>query len=71
MPIVAIKFIPHGYQGLLGLGLIPALSMQTEGSYVTLIVAYAVTVPVSCLYAFWLGHGIVGLLWGAATGNVC
>lgn len=27
MPIVAIKFIPHGYQGLLGLGLIPALSM--------------------------------------------
>ena len=29
MPIVAIKFIPHGYQGLLGLGLIPALSMQT------------------------------------------
>ena len=29
MPIVAIKFIPHSYQGVLGLGLIPALSMQT------------------------------------------
>ena len=27
MPIVAIKFIPHAYQGLLGLGLIPALGM--------------------------------------------
>ena len=27
MPIVAIKFVPHGYQGLLGLGMIPALGM--------------------------------------------
>ena len=71
MPIVAIKFIPHGYQGLLGLGLIPALGMQKEGSYVTLSVAYLVTVPTACLYAFVLNHGIVGLLWGAATGNIC
>ena len=71
MPIVAIKFIPHGYQGLLGLGLVPALSMQKEGSRVTLIVAYLITIPAACLYAFGLDHGIVGLLWGAATGNVC
>ena len=71
MPIVAIKFIPQGLEGFLGLGLIPALGMQTEGSYVTISVAYLVTVPVACLYAFVLNHGIVGLLWGAATGNVC
>ena len=71
MPIVAIKFIPHGYQGLLGLGLVPALSMQREGSRVTLTVAYLVTIPAACFYAFVLDHGIIGLLWGAATGNVC
>ena len=33
--------------------------------------AYLVTVPASCSYAFLLGKGIQGLLWGAATGNVC
>ena len=71
MPIVAIKFIPHSYQGVLGLGLIPALSMQTQGSYVTLISAYLVTLPVASLFAFSLDKGIEGLLWGAATGNVC
>ena len=48
----------------------PALSMQKEGSRVTLFVAYLVTIPAACFYAFGLDHGIVGLLWGAATGNV-
>ena len=58
MPIVAIKFIPHGYQGLLGCGLIPALGMQTEGSYITVTVAYFVTLPTACFYAFVLKHGV-------------
>ena len=37
----------------------------------TLSVAYLVTVPAACSYAFLLDKGIQGLLWGAATGNVC
>ena len=54
MPIVAIKFAPHGYQGLLGLGLIPALGMQKQRSYVTIFSAYLITLPAALYYAFIL-----------------
>ena len=70
MPIVAIKFVAHGYQGLLGLGLIPALGMQKQGSYVTIFSAYLITIPAALYYAFFLDKGIEGLVWGSATGNV-
>ena len=55
---------------MLGIGVIPALGLQKQGFKITVSVAYLVTIPSACLYAFVLNHGIVGLTWGAATGHI-
>ena len=70
LPVVAFKYIFDGYQGMLGIGVIPALSMQSTGFKITASIAYGVYIPVGCLFAFGLKAGIVGLVWGACTGHI-
>ena len=70
LPVVALKCIPDSFQAMLGIGVIPALGLQKQGFKITVSVAYLVTIPSACLYAFVLNHGIVGLTWGAATGHI-
>ena len=55
---------------MLGIGVIPALGLQKEGFKITVSVAYLVTVPSACLYAFVFDTGIIGLTWGAGTGHL-
>ena len=54
IPVVSLKFIPDGYQGVLGYGVMPALSMQKATFKITLVVAYLVTLPSGYLMAFTL-----------------
>ena len=67
--MVSLKFIADGYQGVLGYGVMPALSMQKVAFKVTLIVAYFVTLPSACFLAFMLNYSVVGLVLGAAIGH--
>ena len=70
LPVVAFKYIFDGYQGMLGIGVIPALGMQSVGSKITVLIAYLVTIPVGCLLCFVLGLGVVGLTWGSCISHV-
>ena len=55
---------------MLGIGVIPALSMQSVGFKITATVAYGVTIPAGCLLAFYADLSIQGLIWGACIGHV-
>ena len=55
---------------MLGIGVIPALGMQSVGFKITASVAYGITIPVGCLFAFVFKLGISGLLWGACIGHM-
>ena len=69
IPILALKFIPDGYQGF-ATGVIRALGKQKEASKITLIVAYLVTLPVACILAFVFKMGVSGLIIGSAVSHV-
>ena len=45
------------------------MSMQSTSFKVTLTVAYLVTLPTACLFAFTLGYSVKGLVYGAAAGH--
>ena len=69
MPFVAIKYIFDGYQGVLQ-GSVRALGLQKDAMWICLGVAYLVSIPVGCLFAFTFGLGINGLILGSASSNV-
>ena len=49
--------------------MLPALSMQSTSSKITLIVAYLVTLPLACIFAFTLKYSVICLVLGIATGH--
>ena len=49
--------------------MLPALSMQSTSFKITLTVAYLVTLPIACLFAFTLDYSVKGLVYGAALGH--
>ena len=51
--------------------MLPALSMQSTSFKITLTVAYLVTLPTACLFAFTLDYSVKGLVYGAAAGHTC
>ena len=69
IPVVSLKFVSDGYQGVLGYGVLPALGLQAIGFKITLTVAYLVTLPAAYLFAFTLSQSVVGLVYGAAAGH--
>ena len=69
IPVVSLKFVSDGYQGVLGYGVLPALGLQEIGFKITLTVAYLLTIPAACLFAFTLSFGVVGLVYGGAAGH--
>ena len=68
--MVAFKYIFDGYQGMLGIGVIPALGMQSVGSKITVSIAYLVTLPMGCLLCFVLELGVIGLTWGSCISHI-
>ena len=69
LPILALKFIPDGFQGF-ATGVIRALGKQKEASKITLCVAYLVTIPVACIFTFVFNMGVAGLVCGSACSHI-
>ena len=45
------------------------MGLQSTTFKITLTVAYLVTLPLACLFAFTLDYSVKGLVYGAATGH--
>ena len=54
IPVVSLKFVSDGYQIVFGYGVLSALGLQAIGFKITLTVAYLLTIPAACLFAFTL-----------------
>ena len=70
LKIIAIVTVTDGGQGFIQ-GQIRALGAQREAAFIAIGCFYIVSVPLACVFAFWLDWSIYGLWFGIGIGSLC
>ena len=66
--IIVLAYVPDCIQGSIQ-GVIRALGVQKQGSYIALIAHDLLSVPLACLFVFKMGMDVRGLWTGVAIGT--